>query len=60
MTYYPSHLTPYPISDGPTAAATSALIGGFILAMIEGVTVLITRYNSDAYKPVMPTLPDMV
>jgi hypothetical protein len=31
--------------EGPGAMVGSAIIGGFILGMIEGVSILLTRYN---------------
>lgn len=33
------------ISEGPGAMVGSAVIGGFILAMIEGTGILINRYS---------------
>ena len=37
----------------------SAVIGGILLAMIEGVGILITRFTADQFRPVGPTdMPD--
>jgi len=44
--------------SGPQAALTSAIIGGLILGMIEGISIALTRFNADQFKPVMPTLPE--
>jgi len=33
------------VLEGPAAMVGSAVIGGFILAMIEGVGIMINRYN---------------
>jgi hypothetical protein len=37
---------------GVKTAATSAVLGGVILAMIEGLGVMLTRMAADQYKPV--------
>ena len=34
--------------------AGSALIGGMLLAMIEGVGILLTRMTSEQFKPIAP------
>lgn len=34
--------------------AGSALLGGVLLAMIEGVGIMITRFTSEQFKPVGP------
>ncbi|KAL5257336.1 hypothetical protein ACHWQZ_G012309 [Mnemiopsis leidyi] len=46
------------LRSGPQAAVTSAIIGGVLLAMIEGISIGITRMGAEQFKPVMPTLPD--
>ena len=33
------------IRSGPQAAFKQAMIGGFMLALIEGVTVMLTQYS---------------
>lgn len=40
--------------EGPGAMLGSAVIGGFILAMIEGVSIMITRYNQLLMPQPMP------
>jgi len=37
--------------NGPGAMAASALIGGVLLAMIEGVSILFTRFSSEQFRP---------
>jgi len=37
--------------SGPGAMVGSALIGGVLLAMIEGVGILFTRFTSDQFRP---------
>ncbi len=44
-------------SDGPAAMAGSAVIGGVLLALIEGVGILITRTTATMYDPVSSKLP---
>ena len=46
--------------SGPKAMAVSALFGGCILAVMEGVGALINRMNSETYKPVAPALPETI
>lgn len=41
-------------TDGAAAMAGSAVIGGVLLAMIEGVGILLTRFTSDQFKPIAP------
>lgn len=42
------------LSDGVATMAGSAVIGGVLLAMIEGVGILLTRFTSEQFKPVAP------
>ncbi|KAJ3087394.1 translocase of the inner membrane [Quaeritorhiza haematococci] len=44
--------------SGPRAMAASAIVGGIILAVMEGVAVMINRASADAYKPQAPVLPE--
>ncbi len=37
--------------SGPGAMAGSALIGGVLLAMIEGVSILFTRFTAEQFRP---------
>lgn len=48
------------IRQGRAAMLTAALMGACLLAMIEGVGILISRASASQFKPVMPTLPDQV
>lgn len=41
-------------SGGVAAMAGSAVIGGMLLAMIEGVGILLTRFTSEQFKPQAP------
>ncbi|XP_047488944.1 mitochondrial import inner membrane translocase subunit Tim17-B-like [Penaeus chinensis] len=40
--------------NGVATMAGSAVIGGVLLAMIEGVGILLTRFTSEQFKPVAP------
>jgi len=42
---------------GPGAMARSAAVGGILLALIEGVGIMITRMTAEQFKPVMPQMP---
>eukprot|EP00112_Aurelia_sp_Birch-Aquarium-sp1_P006086 Seg1680.12 transcript_id=Seg1680.12/GoldUCD/mRNA.D3Y31 product="Mitochondrial import inner membrane translocase subunit Tim17-B" protein_id=Seg1680.12/GoldUCD/D3Y31 len=42
---------------GPSAMARSAVVGGILLALIEGVGIMITRMTAEQFKPVMPQMP---
>jgi len=42
---------------GPGAMARSALVGGILLALIEGVGILITRATADQFKQQLPQMP---
>lgn len=44
--------------NGLPAMAGSALIGGVLLALIEGVGILLTRITAEELKPVNPMAPD--
>eukprot|EP00730_Choanoeca_flexa_P000481 TRINITY_DN10214_c0_g2_i2.p2 TRINITY_DN10214_c0_g2~~TRINITY_DN10214_c0_g2_i2.p2 ORF type:complete len:174 (+),score=20.29 TRINITY_DN10214_c0_g2_i2:75-596(+) len=46
------------IRFGGKTAFKAALGGGFILAMIEGVTIALNRYQTDLAKPQLPEIPD--
>jgi import inner membrane translocase subunit TIM17 len=35
------------------------MMGGILLALIEGVGIMMTRMSSSQYKPVAPQLPDL-
>jgi len=48
------------VRQGRSAMITAAIIGGCLLAMIEGVGIVISRVSASQFKPVMPTLPDNV
>ncbi|KAI8378271.1 mitochondrial inner membrane translocase subunit Tim17/Tim22/Tim23/peroxisomal protein PMP24 [Choanephora cucurbitarum] len=41
---------------GVKAAAVSAVVGGSLLALIEGVGIAITRMTADQHKPMMPQM----
>ncbi len=41
------------IVDGAAAMAGSAVIGGVLLALIEGVGILITRWSADQFNQVI-------
>lgn len=45
--------------SGPKVMMISAVFGGAILGVMEGVSALINRMNADAYKPQAPALPEM-
>ena len=38
-------------TGGPQAAVTAAIIGGVLLAMIEGISIGITRMGAEQFKP---------
>ena len=40
------------VSDGPAAMAGSAVVGGVLLALIEGVGIMITRMTADQFNQV--------
>lgn len=46
------------IRQGLSQGITSAVIGGVLLALIEGVGIGLNRLQSDMYKPVAPQLED--
>ncbi|KAJ3179228.1 translocase of the inner membrane [Gaertneriomyces sp. JEL0708] len=43
--------------SGPKVMTISAVFGGAILAVMEGVSAMINRMNADNYKPQAPALP---
>ena len=46
--------------SGKTAMMVSAVFGGCILAVMEGIGILVNRRNAAAYKPQAPVLPDHI
>ncbi|KAF8793123.1 Mitochondrial import inner membrane like protein [Argiope bruennichi] len=46
------------VRNGAGAMVGSAVIGGVLLALIEGVGILFTRYSADQFKPVNPQMED--
>lgn len=42
------------VRQGKAAMIGSAVIGGLLLAMIEGVSIAFTRLSADAFKPMSP------
>ncbi|KAK9720071.1 translocase of the inner membrane [Basidiobolus ranarum] len=44
---------------GFKAAATSAVVGGVLLAMIEGLGIAMTRMFAEQNRPIMPQVPDI-
>jgi len=40
--------------NGPLAMASSAVLGGVLLALIEGVSILFTSFSADMYRPRSP------
>lgn len=46
------------LTDGAGAMVGSAVIGGVLLALIEGVGILFTRYSAEQFKPVNPQMED--
>ena len=45
--------------SGPKAMIASSVVGGIILAVMEGVGVMMNRFNSDQFKPQAPMLPEV-
>merc|ERR1711973_611810 len=45
------------VRAGPRAMFQSAVVGGILLAMIEGVGIAITKMTAEQYKPQMPQMP---
>uniref|UniRef100_A0A914XBG3 Mitochondrial import inner membrane translocase subunit TIM17 n=1 Tax=Plectus sambesii TaxID=2011161 RepID=A0A914XBG3_9BILA len=46
------------VRSGPRNMLISGVVGAFLLGMIEGVGVMMTRWTAPAYDPTMPP-PDM-
>jgi len=46
------------VRSGWGAMVGSAIIGGVLLAMIEGVGIMLTRFTADQFKPVNPQVED--
>jgi len=44
--------------NGPQTMLVSAAIGGTLLALIEGIGLVISRASADQFKPVLPNLPE--
>lgn len=44
------------MADGAGAMVGSAVVGGLILALIEGMGILFTRMTADQFRP-MPMVP---
>ncbi|XP_065352160.1 mitochondrial import inner membrane translocase subunit Tim17-B-like [Cloeon dipterum] len=44
--------------NGLLAMGGSAVIGGVLLAMIEGIGILITRFSAEQFKPINPQMED--
>jgi import inner membrane translocase subunit TIM17 len=44
---------------GWKTASSSFVVGGILLALIEGVGVMIGRMSAGSYKPVAPPLPEL-
>ncbi|CAG2102697.1 unnamed protein product, partial [Medioppia subpectinata] len=42
------------VRNGTGAMVGSAVIGGVLLALIEGMGILFTRYSSEQFRPVHP------
>ncbi|XP_048475911.1 mitochondrial import inner membrane translocase subunit Tim17-B-like [Rhincodon typus] len=47
-----------PRAGGPLAMVGSAMMGGILLALIEGVGILLTRYTAQQFQNPSPTLED--
>lgn len=45
------------VRNGAPAMLGSAVVGGVLLAMIEGINIMITRFTSEQFKPQPPTPP---
>eukprot|EP00160_Parvularia_atlantis_P011318 Unigene2208_Nuclearia_a/m.6867 Unigene2208_Nuclearia_a/g.6867 ORF Unigene2208_Nuclearia_a/g.6867 Unigene2208_Nuclearia_a/m.6867 type:complete len:106 (-) Unigene2208_Nuclearia_a:66-383(-) len=43
---------------GMKASFQSAMIGGTLLALIEGLAIAINRFTADQYRPVAPQIPE--
>ncbi|XP_054717902.1 mitochondrial import inner membrane translocase subunit Tim17-B-like [Uloborus diversus] len=46
------------VRNGPAAMIGSAVIGGVLLSLIEGVGILFTRYSAEQFKPINPQMED--
>ncbi|XP_076357312.1 translocase of the inner mitochondrial membrane 17b isoform X1 [Tachypleus tridentatus] len=46
------------VRNGAGAMVGSAVIGGVLLALIEGVGILFTRYSAEQFKPINPQMED--
>ncbi|CAG0914776.1 unnamed protein product [Notodromas monacha] len=42
--------------NGPAAMAGSAIIGGVLLALIEGIGIMFTRMSAEQFKPMNPQM----
>ena len=45
------------VRAGPRAMFQSAVVGGVLLGLIEGIGIGITKMTADQYKPMMPEMP---
>ncbi|XP_027969231.1 mitochondrial import inner membrane translocase subunit Tim17-B isoform X1 [Eumetopias jubatus] len=56
----PSPLSPclFTLPGGPLAMVGSAMMGGILLALIEGVGILLTRYTAQQFRNAPPFLED--
>lgn len=43
-----------PLLAGLTSMLSSALVGGALLALIEGVGIVVSHYSADSYRQVSP------
>ncbi|CAK9294524.1 unnamed protein product [Gordionus sp. m RMFG-2023] len=46
------------VRNGPGPMIGSAVVGGVLLALIEGVGILFTRFSAEQFRPVNPQSPD--
>ncbi|XP_035229660.1 mitochondrial import inner membrane translocase subunit Tim17-B-like isoform X2 [Stegodyphus dumicola] len=46
------------VRNGTGAMIGSAVIGGVLLALIEGMGILFTRYSAEQFKPINPQMED--
>lgn len=44
---------------GARVAMGSAVVGGILLALIEGVGIMMNRMSTQQFKPVAPQIPDL-
>jgi hypothetical protein len=52
-----THYSPFVrFPDGPAAIAGSAIIGGVLLALIEGIGIMFTRMSAEQFRPMNPQM----